>query len=123
MSEKKPTTKKAKPPAPVFDVCPRCGKEMTTKKVAIFGKNSRKVKTAMMELIRGGITDPCDLCNILALNHAALNSQKVRHFQGDVEYTPIPFPVKCAICSNLIDVVPCVACSLCREKYIVKEDK
>ena len=112
--------KKYKVPDAFKERCPRCGLTSTSHDIAVNGSWNRQRKQALAELIRGGIREPCELCEILGLNHAALDQDRVSEIEAEQEYYRLVRPVKCSQCNKWIQAVPCISCTLCGpEKYYV----
>lgn len=98
-----------------WKTCERCHKKQTTKRLKL--PTCGKTYKAMTFLARGGIDNPCDICNICGVNHVVIDDwfvveAKEREMWGAPEFAPLYHPVFCAICCASVDHVPCIACTL-----------
>ena len=96
-------------------VCERCHKKATTKRVDL--PTCGKSFHAATFLVKGGIDDPCDICTITGLNHAAIDwcmveEMREREIWGAPEFAPLYHPVFCCVCCASIVQAPCISCTL-----------
>lgn len=106
-------------------LCERCGRPLLPQRPGkpVFGQ-ARLLTMARLqaayELTRGGITDLCDMADLLGVSHAIIaqaTPQRMAAAFATPEYKRPPYggyiehPVRCLPCGGaLIEIVPCMVC-------------